>query len=313
MVHQGYQDQKQRLPQRIGIAGAGLMGSHLALLFASQGLNVSLYDPFPEAIERVKSTLAPQLEKCGDAAASIVFGTTEDILATSDFVIEAIPEKLTLKHDLFQSLERLCRPDTIFATNTSGLSINAIAQAVENKQRFLGTHFFTPASIIPLVEVVRGDATSDEAITTAMDLLRAVGKRPVLIQHDIPGFIANRIQHALAREAMSLLEKGVASAEDIDEVVRWSLGVRLVFTGPLEQRDINGLDIHHAIASYLYPDLENRTVPSKALSDAVARGDLGMKSGKGFYSWDKNAIEACKDKKNKQLAALIKWIGNSEA
>ncbi len=303
---------EQQALSHIAVIGAGAMGSGIAQLFARHAGMITVIDPYPEALERARREMKAYcaaffLDETG-MAGKIIFSTEPEAAASAKIVIEAAPEQLEIKHDLFSRLERICAPTVIFATNTSGLPINRIAQVLQHRHRFLGMHFFTPASVIPLVEVVRGDATSDEVVQTALDVLRHVGKHPVVINKDIPGFIANRIQHALAREAMSLLEKGVASAEDIDDVVKWSLGIRLVFTGPLEQRDINGLDIHYAIASYLYQDLENRTIPSALLHDTVAAGHLGMKTGRGFYSWDGKNIEEEKKRKNRALLALIAWL-----
>ena len=231
-------------------------------------------------------------------------------IAESDLIIEAVPEKLSLKHEVFRQIETYCRDEAIITTNTSGISINEIVSVLKKPDRALGTHFFMPANIIPLVEVVRSDYTSKETIDKVMHLLQAVGKKPVLINKDIPGFIANRIQHALAREAISLLESGVATAEDIDTVVRYSIGMRLLFTGPLEQRDVNGLDIHHDIAAYLYKELENRQTPVPLLTSKVEKGELGIKTGKGFYEWNESP-ETILRKKNDQLYKLIYWMKNN--
>lgn len=302
---------------RIAIVGAGSMGSGLAALFARQGFAVALIDPVDGALARADAAIARQLAAAGvtDAAAVRARITPSAALSASadaDLVIEAAPERLDLKQRLFAELDALCVPRTVFATNTSGLSINAIAQAVSRRDRFVGAHFFTPADVIPLVEVIRGDDTSDATIGFVMTVLRAAAKRPVLVQRDIPGFIANRIQHALAREAISLLEQGVASAADIDEVVRWSLGIRLALTGPLEQRDLNGIDVHHAIASYLYADLENRTTPAPLMTAMVERGDIGAKSGQGFYGWPTERRDRVQADKARDLAALAAWLQQRE-
>jgi 3-hydroxybutyryl-CoA dehydrogenase len=298
---------------KLAIVGAGSMGSGIAALFAARGLDVILIDPVPGALERAAGAVARQLAvlapgREAEAQTRIRGETSLDAAAGTDLVIEAVPENLALKREIFAKLDAVCPPRTIFATNTSGLSVNAIAEATTRPEHFVGTHFFTPADIIPLVEVVRGDATSEATVAAVMDLLRRAGKRPVLVRRDIPGFIANRIQHALAREAISLLEKGIASAEDIDEVVKWSLGVRLALTGPLEQRDMNGLDVHCAIAEYLYRDLENRTEPSELLRGKVARGEIGAKSGQGFYTWSPERRERVLRDKSEALAELVAWL-----
>lgn len=165
-----------------------------------------------------------------------------------------------------------------------------------------------PAAIIPLVEVVKGDNTNDRLAEDMVKLLNLYGKKAVLIHKDIPGFIANRIQHAMAREAISLLEGGIASAEDIDTVVKWSLGVRMVHTGPIEQRDFNGIDIHTDIASYLYKELENRTTPSSLLLDKIDKGELGLKTNKGFYKWNEENKQEIVQQKNDALLKMIKYL-----
>ena len=293
------------------------MGSGLAALFARQGFAMALIDPVDGALARADGVIARQLAAASvtDVAAvraRITPSAALSAAADADLVIEAAPERLDLKQRLFAELDALCAPHTVFATNTSGLSINAIAQAVARRDRFVGAHFFTPADVIPLVEVIRGDDTSDATIDFVMATLRTAGKRPVLVRRDIPGFIANRIQHALAREAISLLEQGVASAADIDEVVRWSLGIRLALTGPLEQRDLNGIDVHHAIASYLYADLENRTTPAPLMAAMVERGDIGAKSGKGFYDWPAERREQVQADTARALAELAAWLQQRE-
>lgn len=303
--------------QNLAVIGAGAMGSGIAALFASQGLPVVLIDPVEGALARATQVIERQLGVYAphDVPASLArirMSPELQAAADCDLVIEAVPEKLDLKRHLFAQLDQICKPATIFATNTSGLSINAIAQAVTRRDRFVGTHFFTPADVIPLVEVVRGDESAEATVELVMATLKAAGKRPVRVNRDIPGFIANRIQHALAREAISLREKGVASAEDIDEVVKWSLGIRLALSGPLEQRDMNGIDVHHAIASYLYADLENRETPSDLLTRKVQSGEIGAKAGQGFYTWPPERRERVLREKSAALAGLVQWLKTQE-
>jgi len=303
--------------QSLAVIGAGAMGSGIAALFAAKGLDVVLIDPVAGALERAAGVIDRQLgvyapDAVAETRCRIRMETGLEAACSCDLVIEAVPEKLQLKRDIFARLDTLCQPGAIFATNTSGLSINAIAEAVTRRDRFVGTHFFTPADVIPLVEVVRNDDTSAATVERVMAVLRGVGKRPVLVKRDIPGFIANRIQHALAREAISLLEKGIASAEDIDEVVKWSLGIRLALSGPLEQRDMNGIDVHHAIATYLYADLENRTTPSPLLAEKVASGQIGAKSGQGFYTWPAERREQVLRDKSAALGELVAWLNSRQ-
>ncbi|NYT25678.1 3-hydroxyacyl-CoA dehydrogenase family protein [Alcaligenaceae bacterium] len=291
-------------PGKLAIIGAGNMGNAIASLFFTHGWQVLLIDPSDAACARSRERL---LSAHAGPEASGRLGWNQDPRAARDagLIIEAAPEDLALKQDIFQKLEACCAPTALLATNTSGISINRLAEKLAHPERFIGTHFFTPADVIPLVEVVACDRTSPATADRVLGLLRGVGKLPILVRKDIPGFIANRLQHALAREAMSLLEKGVATAQDIDTVARWSLGIRLALTGPLEQRDLNGLDIHHAIAGYLYPDLENRRTPPDVLSDKVGRGQLGVKSGQGFYDWDTPERRRALESKDAALRGLV--------
>lgn len=304
--------------ENISVVGAGKMGLGIAQFFAQNKKVVQLIDLNEETANKAKNRIEDDLlhleslnlldENASDIIKRVNVSTNLQDAENSEVVFEAIPEKLELKTSLFLSLEKICRNETIFATNTSGISINSIAKVLKYPSRFLGTHFFMPASIIPLVEVVKGENTKNEIAEYIVDLLNSYGKKAVLIHKDIPGFIANRIQHAMAREAISLLEHGIASAEDIDTVVRWSLGVRMVHTGPIEQRDFNGIDIHTDIASYLYKDLENRITPSELLKNKVDNNELGLKTNKGFYEWDSESKEEKIQEKNDELLKIIKYL-----
>ncbi|PLT35177.1 3-hydroxybutyryl-CoA dehydrogenase [Bacillus sp. V5-8f] len=295
------------------------MGIGIALLLSQQNVSVTLHDNNPIVLEGAREKLKHQLQELqeyhligesamDEALKNVTYSVNLENIQGSWMVIEAVPEILELKQEVFQQIENICERSVILATNTSGLPINDLAQNLMHPERFIGTHFFMPASAIPLIEVIKGEKTSETVCHEVIDFYKQIGKKPVLIQKDVPGFIGNRIQHAMAREAISLFEAGVASAEDIDMVVRWSLGVRLLFTGPLEQRDLNGLDVHHHIASYLYKDLENRTEPSEMLSKKVKLGELGLKTGKGFYQWTDEQQKTEMEKKNLKLLQLMQWL-----
>lgn len=306
------------MKENISVVGAGKMGLGIAQFFAQNRKSVQLIDLNEDIAKEAKERITVELmhleqlnllkENADEIIKRINVSTTLEDAQKSEIVFEAIPEKLELKTSLFLSLEKICNENTVFATNTSGISINSIAKALNHPERFLGTHFFMPAAIIPLVEVVKGDNTNDRLAEDMVKLLNLYGKKAVLIHKDIPGFIANRIQHAMAREAISLLEGGIASAEDIDTVVKWSLGVRMVHTGPIEQRDFNGIDIHTDIASYLYKELENRTTPSSLLLDKIDKGELGLKTNKGFYKWNEENKQEIVQQKNDALLRMIKYL-----
>lgn len=302
----------------VAIVGAGTMGNGIAQVCAQGGLDVRLIDPVAAALSKAEDNMVRNIQKLidnglltasvTDVMERVIFSEDLDAAAAVDLVIEAIPEKFQLKQQLFQKLEQLCKPQAILASNTSGIPITQIANTIQTSERVIGTHFYMPAHLIPLVEVIQTEHTSEPVIEETMNFLTRMGKTPVRVRKDIPGFIGNRLQHALAREAMSLLEQGVASAEDIDLVVKASLALRLVFTGPVEQRDFNGLDIHLAIAEYLYPELENTTEPLEILKNKVAANELGIKTGKGFYDWRDKNIPEIQAQKNQELINLLKII-----
>jgi 3-hydroxybutyryl-CoA dehydrogenase len=305
---------------QIAVIGAGIMGHGIAQVCAQAGKKVALTDSVPEALQSARTRIEQSVEilrKHGllpapqaDAVMGNLSFTTrmEEAVNSVDLVFEAIPENPDLKRQLFQRLDSLCSPEVIFASNTSALPIHLLSGFSCNPARVIGTHFYNPAQLIPLVEVITAKATSSAVLSLLMDFLTAAGKKPIHVQKDIPGFIGNRLQSALAREAMSLLQKGVAASEDIDAVVKYSLAIRLLFSGPLEQRDLNGLDTHLAVTQTLYPDLEDTKEPPQVLRDKVARGELGLKRGKGFYDWTSQSPAEVAKRKNQELIALLKFL-----
>jgi 3-hydroxybutyryl-CoA dehydrogenase len=305
----------------ISVIGAGAMGSGIAQFLSQHNVSVRIIEQNTSVLKQVRGKIADQFDSLKEHDLILeseiqhaldhitISGNLEDA-RDSWMIIEAIPENLELKQNLFLKLEEMCDSTTIFATNTSGLSVNEIGRGLKHPDRIVGTHFFMPATVVPLVEIIRGKNTSDSVCDQVMQFFKDIDKKPVLVKRDIPGFIANRIQHAMAREAIALLEEGIATAEEIDTVVRWSIGVRMLFTGPLEQRDLNGLDVHYHIASYLYEDLENRTTPSNLLTEKVEKGEWGIKSGKGFYEWKDVDTQAVVQQKNRELLQLMRWLKN---
>jgi 3-hydroxybutyryl-CoA dehydrogenase len=309
--------------KEVVVIGSGLMGSSISLFLALKNVSVILMDLKKSSLVAAEANINIQLtlmqdkgviseEQVRKVQKSIEY--TDNLLSIGScwMVIEAIPENLELKQKLFSEMENHFDERTIFATNTSGLKISDIGKYLNFKERLIGTHFYTPAHIIPLVEVVQTEETSPEVVSATMDFLKRVNKKPVHIKKEVPGFIGNRIQSAIAREALSLLQKGVATAEDIDEVVRWSIGLRLVLTGPIEQRDINGLDIHYDIASYLYQDLESNGKPPGILEEKVKSGQLGLKTGEGFYQWSETDRERVTETRNTHFMELLEWLKRIE-
>jgi 3-hydroxybutyryl-CoA dehydrogenase len=224
-------------------------------------------------------------------------------------VVEATPEVLADKQALFAELEGLADPDAILASNTSGLPVTEIAARARTPHRIVGMKFVNPAHLIPLVEVVKGRATAPETLERACAALRLIGKRPVKVLRDVPGFLNNRIQQAMRREAISLVARGVASAEDVDAAVRWGFGFRLLGAGTLETMDLVGLDQLLKINEYIIPDLDASAEPPPLLRELVARGDTGARAGRGFYVWDPARERAARTRMDALLIEGLKLVG----
>jgi 3-hydroxybutyryl-CoA dehydrogenase len=314
---------KMKIINNVVVVGAGIMGQGIAQVFAQGGKNTILIDSYKEALEAAPNKIKKNLKllmangllktgSLGEIFSLIEFTADLNRAKDADIIIEAIPEKFVLKERLFKDLETLCRSDTILATNTSGIPITKLAGVTRHPERVIGTHFYMPAQLIPLVEIIQTEQTNEAVIQQTVDLMTAVGKNPVRVRKDVPGFIGNRLQHAIAREAISLIQKGVATPEDIDTVVRSSLAIRFVFTGPIEQRDFNGLDTHLSIAEYLYSDLEDAKEPLAILRERVEAGDLGLKTGRGFYDWSEENSDAVIAHKNQELINLIKFMADKK-
>jgi 3-hydroxybutyryl-CoA dehydrogenase len=301
---------------RIAIIGAGLMGHGIAQIFAVHGFPVSLLDVNDEvlakAIENVRANLT-LLAKNGIGKKEDIEGAVGRIKTTRDlkeavsgarFVVEAVAEQLELKQKLFQEMDEICSEDAILATNTSVISITEIAARAKGRKRIVGTHFWNPPYLIPLVEVVPGEETSRETVDLTYDLLKSVGKHPVKVKKDVPGFVGNRLQHALWREAISIVDQGIADAATVDEVIRNSFGIRLPVLGPLETADMVGLDLTLQIHNYILKYIERSTEPAPILKRKVEKGELGFKTGRGFQEWDQESIQRSR---SQLLEYLIKW------
>jgi 3-hydroxybutyryl-CoA dehydrogenase len=289
--------------ERVAVIGAGLMGIGIAQVFAVAGHEVTLQDAFPEALERVPSVVRANLtflaEK-GLGSQDDVEGAVARVSTTPElraavqgaaFVVECVYEDLALKQGVFEQLDDACPPSTILCTNTSVMSITEIGARAVRKERVVGTHFWNPPFLIPLVEVVRTADVADDVVLRTMEMLRSVGKRPIDCKKDVPGFVANRLQHALWREAISIVEHGIADAATVDESIRYGPGLRLPVLAPMENADMVGLDLTLAIHDYILPHLEASGEPSPLLRAKVADGDLGFKSGHGFQDWTPEQAE----------------------
>lgn len=274
---------------RIGIVGAGLMGHGIAQVFALAGHEVAVHDPFAESLKTLKDRIAANLKDLGQDESAVERVSAADTLAgavrDAEVVFEAAPEKLPLKQEIFADLEKLVPRETLLASNTSVIPIGQIAARVSTRDRVLGTHWWNPPYLVPLVEVIQTDGTALAAIETMLALLTSVGKTPVHVKKDVAGFVGNRLQHALWREAIALVEHGICDAETVDTVIKASFGRRLAVLGPLENADLVGTDLTLDIHQHVLPNIEHRPGPSPYLEKLVADGKLGMKSGEGFRKW----------------------------
>jgi len=298
--------------KNILIAGGGMMGKNIAFVFSSNPeYSITVYDLYetdvPGGIRKNTASLGLAEEELAARLERISFTTDIDseLIKAADFVIEAVFEDMEIKRQTFAKLEERCRPDTIFCTNTSVMSPTEISRDLKHRERFVGTHFWNPGHLIPLVEVVKSDATSDEVAQTVMDVLAGVGKEPVLCKKDVPGFIANRMQHALWREAISIVENGIADAETVDKAVRYSFGLRLPQLGPIENADMVGLDLTYNIHDYILQNLEDSHKPSALLTKLRDEGKLGFKSGEGFRKWTPEEIAKSNADLNEYLVRML--------
>lgn len=306
----------------ISVLGAGIMGHGIAQSFLMGGYPVVLYDIQESILQRARSNIeknlglflqASLIEKREIELFLTRLTTTTDIkraVEGSEFIVEAATEDLELKQGLFEQVESFCKKEAILASNTSSLTLAEMGLRVKNKERLVTTHWFNPPHIVPMVEVVKGEETSDDTVETAYRLLAKIKKVPVKINLELPGFLINRIQIALYREVFDLYEKGVASAEDIDRAVKGSFGFRLACIGPLRTADLAGLDLWLKSTRRLLPEIQNSIDPPKVLQQLVAQGHYGIKSGKGFYEYgvDRSSDELLEavQKRDRELLNLLK-------
>jgi 3-hydroxybutyryl-CoA dehydrogenase len=292
---------------RIAVVGAGLMGHGIAQVFALAGHKVRITDSVMQNLDTAKARVAANLRDLGDdeSAAELIEPTADlaEAVRDADYVVEAVLENLALKQKLFAEIEKHARPDAILASNTSVIPITQIMQGLSKRERALGTHWWNPPFLVPLVEVIETQWTSPQTIAWTMALHEAAGKKPAHVKKDVPGFIGNRLQHALWREAISLVEHGICDAETVDAVVKASFGRRLAVLGPIENADMVGTDLTLAIHDTVLPAIENRPGSSPYLQDLVANGKLGFKSGEGFRKWSPEEQAALRTKVMQHLKA----------
>ncbi|NQT05751.1 MAG: 3-hydroxyacyl-CoA dehydrogenase family protein [Dehalococcoidia bacterium] len=306
--------------KKVGVIGAGTMGHGIAQAYAQEGYPVTITDVAKSALtgvkDRIKSNLGTlaceglisEKEIENIMGRITVVDSLENAVRDADLVTEAVFEDLPTKTGIFHEMEKFCSPECLLASNTSSFPMTQISSQMERPERAIVTHWMNPPYLVPLVEVVPGEKTSEETYKTAHEILVKIKKVPVKVQKEILGFLINRIQSAMNREVYHLVEVGAASAEDIDRAVVTSLGFRLAFLGPLLVRDLAGLDVECKVADTILPVLDSSTQPNRLLKDMVDRGDYGTKTGKGFFSYTPESIAELIKERDRRFIHLLKEL-----
>jgi len=302
----------------VGVIGAGFMGSGIAGEFARGGLKVHCFDSNPEMFPKSRAVVKENLQSLKDGGIitedqltrsleNIQYHSSiEEVAKACTFIIEAVFEDMNIKKDVFEKLSAHAAPGTILASNTSSLSIAEISQSAKNHpENVIACHFLHPAHLIPCVEITRTPATSQKVIDSTKALIEKIGKSPVLLKKEVPGYLAARLQAALFREALYLVSEGVVSAEDADRACRDGFGRRLTVIGPLQVADMAGLDVYAKTSAVMFPDLSNATTAPK-LDELVANGALGAKNLKGFYNWTEESFNQVKNRRENELVRRLK-------
>ena len=296
------------------VVGGGTMGADVAVVLLRAQCRTTLVEPRTEAHEVIRRQVQDNLDALGLSANSQylqIYSAVDQLQWDGiNLMIECIPEVLSIKQQLFQQLDALAPEHCLLASNSSSFPIGQIAQGCRTSSRMLGLHFFMPAHIVPLVEVVHGTFTDPVAADEAAVFMRRCGSVPIHVRKDVPGFIGNRLQHALGREAFSLIQEGVVSAEDVDAAVRFGFGFRYLAAGPVLQKEHAGFDVHAAAAATIYPSLSNISEPPPVLADKPAQGKIGMKTGEGFYTWSPDKIATEKARYNKALRGALEILAD---
>ncbi|MGH6692960.1 MAG: 3-hydroxyacyl-CoA dehydrogenase NAD-binding domain-containing protein [Gammaproteobacteria bacterium] len=274
------------------IMGGGVMGQGMARLFSRAGMRVTLVEPREIAFTHPGVTVAR--EAPADPA--------------PDLVIEAVFEVKEVKQAVYATIEQRYGGRPVLATNTSGLPLNELGAPLAYPRRFLAMHFFQPADVFPMIEVVRGAHTEDAAMDVAVAAVKRAGREPIVLERAVNGYLINRLQHSILHEAYHLLESGIATADMIDKVAKHLLGPRMCITGLLEQKDLAGLEMHAQAQRSIVPTLSHTNVPSPYLQDMVARGDVGVRSGRGFYDWHGRDGAATQRRAGERLERLLAYL-----
>ncbi|MCW8085612.1 3-hydroxyacyl-CoA dehydrogenase NAD-binding domain-containing protein [Sabulicella glaciei] len=294
------------------VLGLGLMGCDISAIFLAGNWRVTAVEPggaTPERLERIRTSIGQLDADIASASALDIVTALENAdFASAMLVIEAVPERLELKREVFAKLDRLVPPGVPVVTNASGFRITDIARDCATRERMANLHFFLPAHLVPGVEVVRGEYTDPAVCGRLAAIMESLGRKPIRVSRDVPGFLANRIQHALMREAFAAIDEGLATAEDVDTAVRYAFGFRYIAAGPILQKELAGLETQLAAAQAIYPSLCNDTSPSPTLQRLVSEGRLGAKTGQGFRAWPPEAVARERARYERTLLAAMRVL-----
>jgi 3-hydroxyacyl-CoA dehydrogenase len=300
---------------RATILGTGTMGPGMGAVLARAGLSVTLFDVNPEALERAKATVSfvegvlDRLEVPDQGGGSLSYESDQAAaLEGSEIVIEAIPEKLELKQEVLAAVEPQISPETIIASNTSGIPITAIASKLAHPERVIGWHWSNPPHLIPMNEVINGELTAPAVTAAVQELTRRIGYHPVTLKKEVPGFVENRILYAIMRECLALVDAGVIDVEGLDLCVKWGIGYKLAVIPPIQLLDMAGLDIYTAVAGFLNADLSNESGISRTATDLRDSGRLGIKTGGGFFDYTPERIQELQQQRGAALVTLRKAL-----
>ncbi len=309
--------------ERVVIAGAGIMGTSIAQLFARHGYGVAVYDISENALQKSEQLMDINLRAAVEEEditerdglkikGAVSFSRSKDCFKEADIIIEAIAEDLGIKRSFWEEVSLLAPQGAVLTTNTSGLSITKIAGSVGRPECFCGMHWLNPPHICPLIEVIGGEKTDSKTLERVKDIGISLGRVPVVLHKEVPGFLVNRFQFAILREAMSLVEEGVAEKEDIDKVFKYGLGMRYACLGPFEIADLGGLDTFCQIARYLFADISDAKTVPPMLTELAESGCYGVKSGKGFYDYPEEKAKEVIRKRDKDFIKIAKCLYNEK-
>jgi 3-hydroxybutyryl-CoA dehydrogenase len=300
-------------PQSVAVVGGGIMGGDIAIMFAAAGWKVHVMSPSQKTRDALPARVAAGLAKLAAPASHSAnvkaYARLEDLpWREIGLVAEAAPEDLPLKQRLFAEIEALAGPDVPLTTNTSNFPIGEVGKSVERRGRVAGLHFFMPAHLVPLVEIVSSEATDPRVAESLVEQMKALGKAPIWVKKDVPGFVGNRLQHAMLREALYLVADGIVSPEGIDDAVRYGFGFRFIACGPMKQKEMSGWDTNATVGMALWPHLYSTHAYPPAVKAMVDRGHVGMKAKRGFWEWTDESIAKEKARIERCLQAGMKIL-----